>query len=158
MSSSDLSSREPGPQDPAPATTTEREQSVAVDERDASALALIAALRGGLESDGPVDLSGARLIGADLSGLDLSFADLGGADLSRANLTDTILLKANLAGAILFEADLTRAELSMLLEGIDLKAGKFRPHFLGELRIERRAGERQEGGSSARHRRAGRAH
>ena len=53
---------------------------------------------------------------------------------------------------------LTRAELSMLLEGIDLKAGKFRPHFLGEFRIASREDEGQEGGSSARHRRAGRAH
>ncbi len=36
---------------------------------------------------------------------------------------------------------MTRAELSMLLEGIDLKAGRLRPHFANELRIQGRADE-----------------
>lgn len=38
---------------------------------------------------------------------------------------------------------MTRAELSMLLEGIDLKAGRMRPHFETELRIGGRA-ERED--------------
>ncbi len=33
---------------------------------------------------------------------------------------------------------MTRADLSMLLEGIDLKAGKIRPHFTDEIRIHGR--------------------
>lgn len=45
---------------------------------------------------------------------------------------------------------LTRAELSMLLEGIDLKAGKFRPHFADEIRITMRGDEKQEGETTAR--------
>jgi transposase len=35
------------------------------------------------------------------------------------------------------KAEITRADLSMLLEGIDLKAGKFRPHFSAGIRKER---------------------
>jgi transposase len=34
--------------------------------------------------------------------------------------------------------ELSRAELSMLLEGIDLKAGRIRPHFADEIRIDSR--------------------
>jgi transposase len=45
---------------------------------------------------------------------------------------------------------MTRAELSMLLEGIDLKAGRFRPHFTDEIRITRRGDKRQEEGTAAR--------
>jgi transposase len=52
---------------------------------------------------------------------------------------------------------MTRAELSMLLEGIDLKAGKFRPHFADGIRITGRGNERREGSSAARHQRADRA-
>jgi len=47
---------------------------------------------------------------------------------------------------------LTRADLSMLLEGIDLKAGKYRPHFADGVRISVRGSEQQEGGSAAQHR------
>ena len=36
---------------------------------------------------------------------------------------------------------MSRAELSMLLEGIDLKAGKIRPHFADQVRIKRREDE-----------------
>ena len=45
---------------------------------------------------------------------------------------------------------MTRAELSMLLEGIDLKAGKFRSHFEDEIRITGRGDKRQEAGTAAR--------
>ncbi len=44
---------------------------------------------------------------------------------------------------------MTRAELSMLLEGIDLKAGKFRPHFLSGVRIEPREDEGEQQGELA---------
>jgi len=37
------------------------------------------------------------------------------------------------------KVSMTRAELSMLLEGIDLKAGRMRPHFAAGLRIKGRA-------------------
>jgi transposase len=37
------------------------------------------------------------------------------------------------------KVSMTRAELSMLLEGIDLKAGRMRPHFEAGLRIKGRA-------------------
>ena len=40
--------------------------------------------------------------------------------------------------------ELSRAELSMLLEGIDLKAGRIRPHFADEIRIDSRD-EREQG-------------
>ena len=36
---------------------------------------------------------------------------------------------------------MTRADLSMLLEGIDLKAGKLRPHFADGIRINNREDE-----------------
>ncbi len=47
---------------------------------------------------------------------------------------------------------MTRAELSMLLEGIDLKAGKIRPHFADGIRINERGKDRKEASSAARHR------
>ncbi len=46
---------------------------------------------------------------------------------------------------------MSRAELSMLLEGIDLKAGRIRPHFADELGIHGRGEEQQEGTVTARH-------
>lgn len=49
---------------------------------------------------------------------------------------------------------LSRADLSMLLEGIDLEAGKRRPHFAGELSIDGRGEEQESKGLAARHRRA----
>ena len=39
------------------------------------------------------------------------------------------------------KVSMTRAELSMLVEGIDLKAGKIRPHFTDVLRINDRASQ-----------------
>jgi len=48
------------------------------------------------------------------------------------------------------KVSMTRAELSMLLEGIDLKAGKIRPHFTDSLRIERRDAKGQESRPTAR--------
>jgi len=47
---------------------------------------------------------------------------------------------------------MTRADLPMLLEGIDLKAGKIRPHFADGIRINERGEERQEARSAARRR------
>jgi transposase len=47
---------------------------------------------------------------------------------------------------------MTRADLSMLLEGIDLKAGKIRPHFADGILINGRGEERQEARSAARRR------
>lgn len=82
------------------------------DPRSAAALERLAALRAGGESPTPLDLSGARLVGADLAGLDLARADLSGADLSRASLAGANLLGAKLAATTLFEADLTGAELT----------------------------------------------
>lgn len=55
-----------------------------------------------------------------------------------------------LSSSVETKVALTRAELSMLLEGIDLKAGKFRPHFADEIRITMRGDERQEQGTAAR--------
>jgi transposase len=52
------------------------------------------------------------------------------------------------------KVSMTRAELSMLLEGIDLKAGKMRPHFADGIRIKRRDEERGEARSAARRRRS----
>lgn len=46
---------------------------------------------------------------------------------------------------------MSRAELSMLLEGIDLKAGKFRPHFTEGVCINGRRDEGQESRATARH-------
>ncbi len=46
---------------------------------------------------------------------------------------------------------MTRADLSMLLEGIDLKAGRFRPHFAEGIRINTRGDQGQEQSSAARH-------
>jgi len=48
---------------------------------------------------------------------------------------------------------MTRAELSMLLEGIDLKAGKIRPHFAEGICINGRGEDRREGSPAARCRR-----
>lgn len=45
---------------------------------------------------------------------------------------------------------MSRAELSMLLEGIDLKAGRIRPHFADEVCINGRGEEQQREGSAAR--------
>ena len=45
---------------------------------------------------------------------------------------------------------MTRAELSMLLEGIDLKAGKIRPHFADDIRIHGGHEERSKAGAAAR--------
>ena len=39
---------------------------------------------------------------------------------------------------------MTRADLSMLLEGIDLKAGRLRPHFATEFRIKGREEKRRQ--------------
>ena len=52
---------------------------------------------------------------------------------------------------------MSRAELSMLLEGIDLKAGKMRAHFADGMGIDGRREGQEEGGSAARRRRAARA-
>ncbi|MBC8451136.1 MAG: IS66 family insertion sequence element accessory protein TnpB [Planctomycetes bacterium] len=49
---------------------------------------------------------------------------------------------------------LSRADLSMLLEGIDLKAGKIRPHFADVISIDGRGEEQEARGSAARRRRA----
>ena len=46
---------------------------------------------------------------------------------------------------------MTRADLSMLLEGIDLKAGRIRPHFAKELRMKGRVEEAKQATSTARH-------
>ncbi len=46
---------------------------------------------------------------------------------------------------------MTRAELSMLLEGIDLKAGRMRPHFTDGIRINGRGDEQRQEEASARH-------
>jgi transposase len=45
---------------------------------------------------------------------------------------------------------MTRADLSMLLEGIDLKAGKIRPHFTDRIRIDERDEHRREARPAAR--------
>ncbi len=45
---------------------------------------------------------------------------------------------------------MSRAELSMLLEGIDLKAGRIRPHFADSLGINGRSEEQQEEATTAR--------
>ncbi len=45
---------------------------------------------------------------------------------------------------------MSRADLSMLLEGIDLKAGKQRPHFAEQFRIRRREDEGRKTVSAAR--------
>ena len=45
---------------------------------------------------------------------------------------------------------LSRAELSMLLEGIDLKAGRIRHHFADRIRIDGRDEEGREQESTAR--------
>ena len=47
---------------------------------------------------------------------------------------------------------MSRADLSMLLEGIDLKAGKIRPHFADGIRINERGEERQEARPASRRR------
>ena len=47
---------------------------------------------------------------------------------------------------------MSRADLSMLLEGIDLKAGKIRPHFADRIRINERGEERQEARPASRRR------
>ena len=39
------------------------------------------------------------------------------------------------------KVSMSRVDLTMLLEGIDLKAGKFRPHFKAGLRIKSRESE-----------------
>ena len=39
---------------------------------------------------------------------------------------------------------MTRADLSMFLEGIDLKAGKFRPPFSAGIRMKERESEGQK--------------
>jgi transposase len=49
---------------------------------------------------------------------------------------------------------MSRADLSMLLEGIDLKAGKIRPHFADVIGIDERGEEQETRAASARHRRA----
>ncbi len=46
---------------------------------------------------------------------------------------------------------MTRAELSMLLEGIDLKAGRMRPHFADGIHINERGDEPRQERASARH-------
>lgn len=46
---------------------------------------------------------------------------------------------------------MSRADLSMLLEGIDLKAGKIRAHFADESVIDGRREEQETGSASARH-------
>lgn len=45
--------------------------------------------------------------------------------------------------------EVRRAELLMLLEGIDLEKGKFRPHFADGLHIERRIGDGIERGRAS---------
>lgn len=45
---------------------------------------------------------------------------------------------------------MSRAELSMLLEGIDLKAGRIRQHFADEICIHGRGDKRERTGSAAR--------
>ena len=47
---------------------------------------------------------------------------------------------------------MTRADLSMLLEGIDLNAGKIRPHFADGIGINERGEDRKEASSAARRR------
>ena len=46
--------------------------------------------------------------------------------------------------------EISRAELSMLLEGIDLKAGKIRPHFTDDIRTNGRDEQRTRAGLAAR--------
>ncbi|MFT7487306.1 MAG: transposase [Candidatus Paceibacteria bacterium] len=48
------------------------------------------------------------------------------------------------------KVSMSRAELSMLLEGIDLKAGRIRPHFADGICIHGRREEQQEGATAAR--------
>ena len=71
----------------------------------------LAAVRSG-ELLGPVDLSGAHLVGEDLSGLTLVRANLAGANLSNADLSGAVLLGANLEEAVLFGARLDDVELA----------------------------------------------
>lgn len=54
------------------------------------------------------------------------------------------------AGGTSNKVVMTRADLSMLLEGIDLKVGKLRPHFSAELRINVGDDQRSRPASSAR--------
>jgi len=49
---------------------------------------------------------------------------------------------------------MTRADLSMLLEGIDLKAGRMRAHFTDVISVNGRDEGKGEARSAARHRRA----
>ena len=56
----------------------------------AQRLEVLEVLRRGERPQGPVDLSGARLVDEDLSDLDLTGARLLGCDLSRANLENAL--------------------------------------------------------------------
>lgn len=78
----------------------------------AQCLEVLAALRRGECPNGPIDLSGERLVDEDLSGLDLTGARLVGCDLARANLENAVLFGADLSGANLFHARMANAELT----------------------------------------------
>lgn len=55
-----------------------------------------------------------------------------------------------LAHGVERRVEVKRAELMLLLEGIDLEKGKYRPHFADGLRLEGRSGEHAVRGRSPR--------